>query len=55
VFAEFVNFDCVSKPWLLRRFKGLGLRTQPLLTMIILWQLRPWLLKTILMILCLMF
>jgi hypothetical protein len=44
----------VTELRLLRRFRVLGLRTQPLLTMLILW-LRPWLLKTILMILCLSF
>jgi hypothetical protein len=44
----------VTELRLLCRFRVLGLRTQPLLTMLILW-LRPWLLKTILMILCLSF
>jgi hypothetical protein len=43
--GELVNFVCVTEPWLLRRFKILGLRTQPLLTLLILWRLRPWLLK----------
>ena len=51
----FVNFVCVTEPWLLRRFRILGLRMQSLLSMIILWRLRPWLLKAILMILCLSF
>jgi hypothetical protein len=32
--------DIVVEPWLLRRFKILGLRTQPLL--LIFWWLRPW-------------
>jgi hypothetical protein len=50
-----VNFVCVTEPWLLRRFKILGLRTQPLLILLILWRLRPWLLKMIWMILCLCF
>jgi hypothetical protein len=30
----------VVEPWLLRRFKILGLRTQPL--RLIFWRLRPW-------------
>jgi hypothetical protein len=38
-----VNFVCVTEPWLLRRFRILGLHTQPLL--LILWRLRPWSLK----------
>jgi hypothetical protein len=46
---------CVTEPRLLRRFRVLGLRMQPLLTMLILCRLRPWLLKAILMILCLSF
>jgi hypothetical protein len=33
-------FVYVTEPWLLRRFRILGLRTQPLL--LILWRLRPW-------------
>jgi hypothetical protein len=53
--GELVNFVCVTEPWLLRRFKILGLRTQPLLTLLILWWLRPWLLKMNRMILCLSF
>jgi hypothetical protein len=44
---------CDTEPRLLRRFLGLGLRTQPLLTMIFLWWLRPWLLMTIRLTLCL--
>jgi hypothetical protein len=44
---------CDTEPWLLRRFLGLGLRTQPLLTMIFLWWLRPWLLLMIHLALCL--
>jgi hypothetical protein len=52
-FGEFVNFVCGTEPWLLRRFRILGLRTQSLLSMLILWRLRPWLLKTIMMIQCL--
>jgi hypothetical protein len=31
---------CVAEPWLLCKFKILGLRTQLLL--LILWRLRPW-------------
>jgi hypothetical protein len=46
-------FLCDTEPRLLRRFWGLGLRTQPLLTMIFLWRLRPWLLMTIRLALCL--
>jgi hypothetical protein len=45
----------VTKPRLLRRFRVLGMRMQPLLTMLILWRLRPWLLKMIRMIPCLSF
>ena len=48
-----VNFVCDTEPRLLRRFLGLGLRTQPLLTMLFLWRLRPWLLMTICLALCL--
>jgi hypothetical protein len=44
---------CDTEPRLLRRFLGLGLRTQPLLTMLFLWRLRPWLLMTIHLALCL--
>jgi hypothetical protein len=44
---------CDTEPRLLRRFLGLGLRMQPLLTMIFLWRLRPWLLMTIRLTLCL--
>jgi hypothetical protein len=44
---------CDTEPRLLRRFLGLGLRKQPLLTMIFLWRLRPWLLMTIRLALCL--
>jgi hypothetical protein len=55
VFKGCVNFVCDTEPRLLHRFLGLGLRTQPLLTMIFLWRLRPWLLKMVLMILCLNF
>jgi hypothetical protein len=40
----------VTELQLLRRFRVLGLRTQPLLTILILW-LRPGLLETVLMIL----
>jgi hypothetical protein len=32
--------DIVAEPWLLCRFRILGLRTQPLL--LIFWRLRPW-------------
>jgi hypothetical protein len=53
--GELVNFVCVTEPWLLRRFKILGLCTQPLLIMLILWRLRPWLLEMNWMILCLSF
>jgi hypothetical protein len=53
--GELVNFVCVTEPWLLRRFKILGLRTQPLLILLILWWLRPWLRKMIRVILCLSF
>jgi hypothetical protein len=48
--GELVNFVCVTEPWLLRRFRILGLRTQPLL--LILWRLRPWLLEMNRMSLC---
>jgi hypothetical protein len=44
---------CDTEPWLLRRFFSLGLRTQPLLTMLFLWQLQSWLLMTIRLALCL--
>jgi hypothetical protein len=44
---------CDTEPRLLRRFLGLGLRTQPLLTMIFLWRLGPWLLMMIRLALCL--
>jgi hypothetical protein len=37
--GELVNFVSVTEPWLLRRFKILGLRTQPLLILLILWRL----------------
>jgi hypothetical protein len=53
--GELVIFVCVTEPWLLRRFKILGLRTQPLLILLILWWLRPWLLKMNQMIPCLSF
>jgi hypothetical protein len=53
--GEFVNFVCVTEPWLLRMFKILGMHTQPLLILLILWRLRPWLRKMIRVILCLSF
>jgi hypothetical protein len=44
---------CDTEPRLLRRFLGLVLHTQPLLIMIFLWRLRPWLLMMIRLDLCL--
>jgi hypothetical protein len=51
--GEFVNFICVTEPWLLRRFRIWGLRAQPLL--LTLWRLRPRLLEMNRMSLCLCF
>jgi hypothetical protein len=53
--GELVNFVYVTEPWLLRRFRILGLRTQPLLILLILWRFRPWPLEMNQMILCLSF
>jgi hypothetical protein len=53
--GKLVNFVCVTEPWLLRRFRILGLRTQPLLILLILWRLRSWLLEMNRMIMCLSF
>jgi hypothetical protein len=33
---------CDTEPRLLRRFRRLGLRTQPLLTILFLWRPEPW-------------
>jgi hypothetical protein len=50
--GELVNFVCVTEPWLLRRFRILGLRTQSLL--LNLWWRLSWLLEMNLMSLCLL-